>query len=103
MSIAEPLTILKKELLEKIVPQILDLLQTALHEGRPMHAVEGGLWELALQVSYKSLGASIASHGPGDLGPTVTLSDGRQVERLQELHPRDYKSIFGAFKLQRTV
>jgi hypothetical protein len=103
MSIAEPLTILKKELLEKIVPQIIELLQTSLCEGRPLHAVEGGLWDLALQLGYQSLGAFIASHGTGDLGPTVTLPDGREVERLPAPHPRDYKSIFGVFQLQRTA
>jgi hypothetical protein len=103
MSIAEPLTVLKKELLENLVPQILDLLQAALSDGRPLHQVEGGLWDLALQLGHKSLGAFLATHGTGDLGETVTLPDGRRVGRLSELHPRCYLSIFGAFKLQRTA
>lgn len=103
MSIAEPLTVLKKELLDNIVPQILDLVQAALSDGRPLHQVEEGLWDLALQLGHKSLGAFLASHGTGDLGATVTLPDGRQVERLHELHPRRYLSIFGAFQLQRTA
>ena len=44
MSIPQPLTVLKKELLENLVPQILELLQTALSEGRAVHQVEDGLW-----------------------------------------------------------
>jgi hypothetical protein len=103
MSIAEPLTVLKKELLENIVPQILDLLQAALSDGRPLHQVESGLWDLALQLGRQSLGAFLASHGAGDLGETVTLPDGREARRLDELHPRRYVSIFGGFELQRTV
>jgi hypothetical protein len=103
MSIAEPLTLLKKELLENIVPQILDLLQAALSEGWPLHQVEGGLWDLALQLGHQSLGAFLASHGTGDLGETVTLPDGRETRRLDELHPRRYVSIFGAFELQRAA
>src|SRR5271157_5804924 len=103
MSIAEPLTLLKKELLETFVPQLLELLQTALREGRPVHQVEEGLWELALQLGQHSLGAFLASHGSGDLGPTTTLPDGRQVERLAQLHPRRYQSIFGVFQLLRTA
>lgn len=103
MNIAEPLTVLKKELLENIVPQILALLEASLSDGRPLHQVEAGLWDLALQLGHKSLGAFLASYGTGDLGQTVALPDGRPVERLNELHPRRYVSIFGAFQLQRTA
>jgi hypothetical protein len=103
MNIAEPLSVLKKELLENIVPQILDLVHAALSDGRPLHQVEEGLWDLALQLGHKSLGAFLTSHGTGDLGATMTLPDGRHVERLNELHPRRYLSIFGAFQLQRTA
>jgi len=103
MNIAEPLSVLKKELLENIVPQILDLLQAALGDGRPLHQVEEGLWDLALQLGHKSLDAFLASHGSGDLGETVTLPEGGEARRLDELHPRRYVSIFGAFELQRTV
>jgi hypothetical protein len=103
MSMAEPLTILKKELIENIVPQILDALQAALRDGQALHRVEEKLWELTLQVGHQSVGAFLASHGSGDLGPTLTLPDGRQAERLEQLHRRRYVSIFGAFQLQRTA
>src|SRR5438876_498271 len=103
MSIPESLSVLKQELLETMVPQILDLLQAALRDGRPLHQVEEGLWDLVLQLGHQSLGAFLTSHGTGDLGATVTLPDGRQLERLPELHRRRYVSIFGAFPLQRTA
>src|SRR5713226_7137839 len=103
MSIAEPWTVLKKELLETLVPQILDLLQDSRSDGRPLHEVEHGLWDLALRIGHDSLGAFLASHGTGDMGETVTLPDGRQVTRLADLHSRRYVSIFGAFELERTV
>ena len=35
MSIAEPLTVLKVELLQTLVPQVLEVLATALREGTP--------------------------------------------------------------------
>jgi hypothetical protein len=40
MSIAEPLTVLKAELLQTIVPQVLELLTRALQEGTAVH--QGG-------------------------------------------------------------
>ncbi len=33
MSIAEPLTVLKSELMQKIVPEMIDLLASAVQEG----------------------------------------------------------------------
>jgi len=91
------------ELTQHLVPQILDLLTAALAEGRPIHEVENGLWDLALQVGRRGLGVFLDCHGTGDVGPTVTLPDGREVQRLEELHARRYVSIFGPFTLERTV
>jgi hypothetical protein len=103
MSIADSLSVLKMELTQKIVPQVLELLTASVAEGRPLHEVEEGLWDLVLQVGRRALGTFLACHGTGDLGETVTLPDGREVQRLAELHPRRYMSIFGPFALQRTV
>jgi hypothetical protein len=103
MNLTDSLGVLKTELTQSLVPQILDLLAAALTDGRPVHAVENGLWDLALQVGRRALGVFLDSHGTGDLGPSVTLPDGREVERLKDLHPRRYVSIFGPFTLARTV
>jgi hypothetical protein len=103
MSIAQPLTALKAELLQTLVPQVLDVLTRALHEGTAVHQVEGQLWDLALQLGRQALTAFFEAHGTGDLGPTLTLPDGHDVQRLEPLHSRRYVSIFGAFRLERTA
>ena len=103
MNLSESLGVLKMELTQKIVPQILELLTTSLTEGRPVHEVEEGLWDRALQVGRRGLTAFFDAHGRGDVGATVTLPDGREARRLEELHPRRYVSIFGSFTLERTV
>jgi hypothetical protein len=103
MSIAEPLTVLKAELLQNLVPQVLDVLTRALHDGTAVHQVEADLWDLALQLGRRSLDALFQACGTGDLGPTLTLPDGQMVQRLQPLHSRRYVSIFGAFRLERTA
>ena len=33
----------------------------------------------------------------------MTLPDGQEIPRLEQLHKRRYVSIFGVFELQRTV
>jgi hypothetical protein len=103
MNIADPIALLKMELQQTTVPQIIDLLSASLADGRPLHEVERGLWDLVLQVGRRSLGAFLDRHGTGDLGETVTLPDGHEARRLEGLHARRYVSIFGAFTLQRTV
>jgi hypothetical protein len=103
MSMAEPLTALKAELLHSLVPQVLDVLTRALHEGSAAHQVEGQLWDLALRLGHQALAAFFEAHGTGDLGPTLTLPDGQEVHRLEQPHSRRYVSIFGAFALERTA
>jgi len=48
MNITESLGVLKMELIQNLVPQVVQLLTDALAEGRPVHEVEDGLWDLAL-------------------------------------------------------
>ena len=103
MNITDSLGVLKLELTQNLVPQIVKLLTDALADGRPVHKVEDGLWDLALQVGRRGLSAFLDAHGTGDLGPTVALPDGREVQRLEELHARRYVSIFGPFTIKRTV
>jgi hypothetical protein len=103
MSIAEPLTVLKSELMQKIVPAVVDLLATAMDEGTAVHKVEEGLWDVLLRAGNQALQAFFDSHGSGDLGPTLTLPSGEQVNQLEKLHTRQYISIFGRFDLERVA
>ena len=103
MSSGEALTALKAELLQALVPQVLDMLTRALCEGTAVHQVEADLWDLALELGRRGLAAFFAACGSGDLGETLTLRDGRTLRRLEELHLRTYVSIFGAFRLERTA
>src|SRR5947209_3413262 len=103
MSIAEPLTVLKAELLQNLVPHVLDVLSRALHEGTAVHLIESQLWDLALQLGRRSLTAFFDACGTGDLGETLALPNGHTVQRLEQLHRRRYVSIFGEFRLARTV
>jgi hypothetical protein len=103
MNIAEPLTVLKSELLQKVVPELIDVLASGMKEGTPVHQVEEGLWDVLLRAGRRGMQAYFDGHGTGDLGPTLTLPTGEEVNRLEKLHVRDYLSIFGKFELKRTV
>jgi hypothetical protein len=103
MSIPEALTALKAELSHVFASGFVDLLTQAFADATPIHQVEQQLWDRLLDVGCTCLAAFLDAHGSGDLGERLQLPDGRESQRLAELHERRYVSIFGEFCLRRTV
>jgi hypothetical protein len=103
MSMAGSLSVLKMELMQNVVPQLIDRLTAATAEEQPVHVLELELWDLLLKTGRQALQAFFDGHGTGDLGEKVTLPDGHEARRLEDLHSRTYVSIFGKFVLPRTV
>lgn len=75
----------------------------AADQGVAAHEVERGLFDGVLRISRALLDAFLKLVGPGDLGETATLDDGRVVPRLQEPHSRRLLSVFGSFDISRWV
>jgi hypothetical protein len=103
MSLADSLSVLKMELMQNAVPQLIDRLSTALALEQPVHVLELELWDLLLQTGRQALQTFFDGHGSGDLGEKIMLPDGREAHRLEQVHSRTYVSIFGKFVLPRTV
>lgn len=77
-------------------------LETA-QEGTPIHEFERLVWQQVLRIGRTMFDQFLAYLGTGDLGESITLPDGRECQRLEELHNRRYVSIFGEFQLKRTA
>lgn len=75
----------------------------AAEEGVAAHEVERGLFGKLLELGHRLFGGFLRLVGPGDLGPTVALDDGRVVPRLEALHQRRLLTVFGEFSLSRHV
>ena len=95
-------TIKTQELFEEF-GEIIEFLQTSFQEGRAAHQVEEGLWRRVLKLGGDCFGAWLALFGAGDAGEHVMVEDGRKLIRLEELHRREYRSVFGLFELLRAV
>jgi hypothetical protein len=80
-----------------------DYVRQAAEEGRPIHEVEQGIWQQVLQIGSHALGLFLKLQGTGDVGETCTLPEGQTWKRLEALHPRAYRSIFGVFRVERAV
>ena len=91
------------QVLQDLAGKLLTFVRTAATQGTAVHDVERELWQRLLRLGHTTLRQFFAWQGSGDVGDTVTLPDGQVWERLPELHPRRYVSIFGEFTLARTV
>ena len=102
MSMTHDSAVLNPELLQTLVA-LQTLIHQAAHDGTAAHQVEHAIWQQVLRLGHQALQLFFHLHGSGDQGETVTLPDGRTLERLNELHSRRYVSVFGPFTLPRTV
>jgi hypothetical protein len=94
---------LSSEILKRKIAEVEAFLDASFHQGSALHEVERGIWKHALSIGRLFLEQFLALHGTGDRGETLTLPNGKACQRLPELHPRRYVSIFGEFHLPRTV
>jgi hypothetical protein len=85
------------------VAQLTGFVTDAARDGLPAHELERGLWQYLLRLGHNLQAEYFALAGDGDCGETLTLADGRGVNRLPEPHSRPYRSIFGDFTLERVV
>ena len=104
MTMMSPLTVEGKpfDVVARLT-ELTGLVEVAVRDGLPAHALERSLWHHLLQLGHDLQAAYFALAGDGDCGETLTLADGRVVKRLPELHSRPYQSIFGKFTLARVV
>ncbi len=92
----------RQELLET-ARDIVRFVEDAYKAGDAAHEVEGGLFRKLIELGYQALAMFFSLCGDGDEGQAVILPDGRRVRRLEELHPREYLSVFGLYELSRVV
>ena len=68
-----------------------------------VHEVERHLFRKMLRLGYLLLLYFFKLLGTGDQGEQVKLEDGRVLRRLEGLHTRRYRSVFGGYELHRNV
>jgi hypothetical protein len=83
--------------------EIMVFVQTAYQTGGTAHEVEKGLWQRMLKLGRSLFGAWLDLSGDGDAGDRIVLEDGREVCRLDALHRREIRNVFGLFEVLRAV
>jgi hypothetical protein len=103
MSMTHEQNCCKSEKLLQQLDELQNLVQTSAREGRAIHELERDVWKQMLRMGNEAMGLFLHMQGDGDMGETVSLPDGKDYQRLEELHKRRYVSIFGEFLLSRVV
>lgn len=105
MKMTHETDVLKHEMPEalSILYEMWMSLNAAAKNGTPVHEVEHTLWPQVRRLGHFFLGKLFELLGTGDMGESITTPDGQTCSRLPDLHERRYVSIFGEFRLQRTV
>src|SRR5262249_44691241 len=88
--------------LHDLAAALLDFVRQAAAEGLPAHEVEFALWKQVLAVGSEAFALFLRLQGTGDIGARVTLPDGTAAQRLDPLHERPYRPVFGDFTTPRT-
>jgi hypothetical protein len=65
------------------------------------HDFEQQLWSQLLRLGRSATAEFLHAQGAGDLGPCLTLPDGKVVHRLADTHDRALTCVFGSFTLSR--
>jgi hypothetical protein len=98
------------ETVEWHVPEVREQLDSleqwiakSAEQGTAAHEVERGLFDRLLQLGSTLFAAFLKLVGPGNLGETAALDDGRVVPRLAKMHTRRLLTVFGSFDISRWV
>ena len=94
---------IKSQALLNEFAEIMAFVRTSFQEERSAHEVESGVWQRIRKLGRSIFGAWLELFGDGDAGNRIVLEDGREVRRLDALHRREIRNVFGLFELNRAV
>lgn len=103
MNITQEIHVLKSEKLDALFDDLKKVIVHAVRDQLPVHDIEKALWQHVKKIGRQALNEVFTLLGNGDSGDSITLPDGRCLQRLEQEHTRRYVSIFGEFLLSRVV
>lgn len=92
----------REELISQL-EEMLNYVEDAYKQRQSAHEVEEGIFRRVLELGRLALGLFFRLWGEADQGERLILANGKEVWRLDDLHKREYFSVFGLFELYRAV
>jgi hypothetical protein len=83
--------------------ELIRIVERAYREGEAAHEVEYKLFRQLMAMGHEALRLLFELCAQVDLGARVERPEGSVLRRLEEVHRREYQSIFGEFELVREM
>ena len=87
--------------IDGIYKQLNEIAICAAHDGKAIDQVEEEIWGKLIELGGKLVGIVFAQLGQGDVGPEIQAEGRPKLKRSSQPQKRRYRSIFGAFDLER--
>jgi hypothetical protein len=85
-----------KQSILTIVDGMLEKSTLVAEKGMPLHKLEKDIFAEVLKIGYHCIETALLQAGTGDVGKDLPLSNGKQLNRLDNLRYRCYLSVFGS-------
>ena len=102
-SISEAKVFDNQENIDKALENIKTYLQEACEKSKSAHEVEKEIWQKILAIGYEALGWYFRQYGDGDYGVELKVSGDTTLKKSEKLHTKNYRTVFGKYKLKRYV
>jgi len=88
-----------KQSILTIVDEMLEKSTFVIDKGTPLHQFEKDIFAEVLKIGYHCIETVLLQAGTGDVGKHLPLSNGKQLNRLDNLRHRRYLSVFGSHEI----
>ena len=86
----------KGEILVQLANRLADTIDQAVREGTSLYDLERRVLQEILGIGHAAVELFLANQGDGDLGATVTTTDGTLLQRSDAPQTRELRTLFGA-------
>ena len=84
-----------RETVSRLAEQLLDNVAAAANESQDFDSTERAVFSSVLQIGFQAMELFVSLQGDGDLGPEVTPSEGKPLQRSEVAAHTVVRSIFG--------
>lgn len=93
----------KSDCLVHLAEELHDLVRCSVQEGATLDQLERAVFKQVLVMGRAAIDLFLQDQGDGDLGETLTTTQGTSLQRSEAVHTRTIRTIFGPHSFQAYV
>jgi hypothetical protein len=93
----------KSDRLVHLAEELHDLVRSSVQEGATLDQLERAVFQRVLAMGRTALDLFVHAQGDGNLGETLTTTEGTSLQRSETVHTRTIRTVFGEHSFQAYV